>query len=175
MMSLFMYCEAIARGNEPVLITGETGVGKELFARAIHLASGRLGEFVAVNAAGVDDQAFSDTLFGHKKGAFTGATEVRRGLIETAIGGTIFLDEIGDLSPASQIKLLRMLQERKYLPLGSDKPRSVDARVLVATNRDMKQLANNGEMRQDLYYRLRTASCRYPAFKGTFERRPTPD
>ncbi len=156
MMSLFMYCEAIAKGNEPVLITGETGVGKELFAKAIHFASGRSGEFVAVNAAGVDDHAFSDTLFGHKKGAFTGALDVRRGLIEMAAGGTIFLDEIGDLSPASQIKLLRVLQDRKYFPLGSDKPRSVDARVLVATNRTLKQLAHDGGMRRDLYYRLRT-------------------
>ena len=165
MMSLFMYCEAIAGGNEPVLITGETGVGKELFAKAIHLASGRSGEFVAVNAAGVDDHAFSDTLFGHKKGAFTGASEVRRGLIETAAGGTIFLDEIGDLSPASQIKLLRVIQDRKYFPLGSDKPRSVDARILVATNRDLKQLANDGAMRQDLYYRLRTHHVDIPPLR----------
>ncbi len=165
MMSLFMYCEAIAGGNEPVLITGETGVGKELFAKAIHLASSRSGEFVAVNAAGVDDHAFSDTLFGHKKGAFTGASDVRRGLIETAAGGTVFLDEIGDLSPASQIKLLRVLQDRKYFPLGSDKPRSVDARILVATNRDLKQLANDGGMRQDLYYRLRTHHVDIPPLR----------
>ena len=165
MMSLFMYCEAIAGGNEPVLITGETGIGKELFAKAIHVASGRSGEFVAVNAAGVDDHAFSDTLFGHKKGAFTGALDVRMGLIETAAGGTVFLDEIGDLSPASQIKLLRVLQDRKYFPLGSDKPRSVDARVLVATNRDLKQLANDGGMRQDLYYRLRTHHVDIPPLR----------
>jgi len=165
MMGLFMYCEAIARGNEPVLITGETGVGKELFARAIHVASGRRGEFVAVNAAGVDDHAFSDTLFGHKKGAFTGATEVRKGLIETAAGGTIFLDEIGDLSGASQIKLLRVLQDREYFPLGSDKPRSVDARVVVATNRELKQLTKDGEMRQDLYYRLRTHHVHIPPLR----------
>ena len=144
MMSLFMYCEAIAHGNEPVLITGETGVGKELFAKAIHLASGRRGEFVAVNAAGVDDHSFSDTLFGHRKGAFTGAAEVRSGLIEMAAGGTIFLDEIGDLSGASQIKLLRVIQGREYFPLGSDKPRSVEARIVVATNRELDQLTNDG-------------------------------
>ena len=165
MISLFMYCEAIAQGNEPVLITGETGVGKDLFARAIHLASGRRGEFVAVNAAGVDDLAFSDTLFGHKKGAFTGATEVRGGLIERATGGTIFLDEIGDLPGASQIKLLRVLQDREYFPLGSDQPRSVDARVVVATNRELKQLANDGQIRQDLYYRLRTHHVHIPPLR----------
>ena len=165
MISLFKYCEAIARGNEPVLITGETGVGKDLFARAIHLASGRRGEFVAVNAAGVDDLAFSDTLFGHKKGAFTGATEVRGGLIERAAGGTIFLDEIGDLPGASQIKLLRVLQDREYFPLGADQPRSVDARVVVATNRELKQLTNDGQIRQDLYYRLRTHQVHIPPLR----------
>ncbi len=165
MMSLFMYCEAIAHGNEPVLITGETGVGKELFAKAIHLASGRRGEFVAVNAAGVDDHSFSDTLFGHRKGAFTGAAEVRSGLIEMAAGGTIFLDEIGDLSGASQVKLLRVIQGREYFPLGSDKPRPVEARIVVATNKELDLLAKDGSMRQDLYYRLRTHHVHIPPLR----------
>ncbi len=165
MLGLFMYCETVAPVNEPVLITGETGVGKELFARAIHLASGRGGEFVPVNVAGVDDHAFSDTLFGHRKGAFTGATEVRRGLIDIAAGGTIFLDEIGDLSEASQLKLLRVLQDRQYLPLGSDRPQPVRARVVVATNRELKQLAKGSGIRQDLYYRLKTHHVHVPPLR----------
>lgn len=165
MMSLFMYCEAIARGNEPVLITGETGVGKELFARAIHLAGGKGGEFVAVNVAGVDEQAFSDTLFGHRKGAFTGAAEVRRGLIETAAGGTLFLDEIGDLPGGLQVKLLRVLQDREYFPLGSDRPHAVEARIVVATNKELEQLAHDGSLRQDLYYRLRTHHVHIPPLR----------
>lgn len=165
MINLFKYCEAIAPGKEPVLITGETGVGKELFARAIHLAGGRGGEFIAVNVAGVDDHAFSDTLFGHRKGAFTGATESRRGLIDKAAGGTVFLDEIGDLAESSQIKLLRVLQDREYFPLGSDQPRPVDARVLVATNRELRELAGSGRMRRDLYYRLRTHHIQVPPLR----------
>ncbi|MEN6440626.1 MAG: sigma 54-interacting transcriptional regulator, partial [Syntrophobacter sp.] len=143
----------------------ETGVGKELFAKAIHLSSGLRGEFVAVNAAGVDEHSFADTLFGHRKGAFTGATESRSGLIERAAGGTIFLDEIGDLSAASQIKLLRVIQDREYLPLGSDRPRSVGARIVVATNRELDQLASEGSMRRDLYYRLRTHHVHIPPLR----------
>jgi len=111
MRSRFQYLEAISPTPLPVLITGETGTGKELFAIAIHKLSERRGEFVPVNVAGVDDTLFSDTLFGHKKGSFTGAIKDRRGLIEQAAGGTLFLDEIGDLSVESQVKLLRLLQE----------------------------------------------------------------
>ena len=115
LQSVFRYIEAIAKTNLPVLITGETGTGKELFAQAVHKASGRKGELVSVNVAGVDDDFFSDTLFGHKKGAFTGAGEERKGLIEKGDNGTLFLDEIGDLSAASQVKLLRLLARRKLL------------------------------------------------------------
>ncbi|NTV53993.1 MAG: sigma-54-dependent Fis family transcriptional regulator, partial [Syntrophaceae bacterium] len=114
MEALFQYCEVIAPSRQPVLITGETGTGKELFARAIHQLSGAAGRFVPVNVAGLDDTIFTDTLFGHRKGAFTGAEETRRGLIESAADGTLFLDEIGDLSSSSQVKLLRLLQEQEY-------------------------------------------------------------
>lgn len=169
MLNLFMYCEAIARGKEPVLITGETGVGKELFAQAIYLSGARRGEFVPVNVAGLDDHVFSDTLFGHKRGAFTGAAEPRKGFIEKANGGTIFLDEIGDLVESSQIKLLRVIQDREYFPLGSDQPRPVDAHIIVATNKDLKQLCETGGFRQDLYYRLRTHHFRIPSLRERLE------
>ena len=139
MRSVFQYAEAISPTLLPVLISGETGVGKELAARAIHRLSGRQGQFVSVNVAGIDDTLFSDTLFGHKKGAFTGAVQDRKGLIESAAGGTLFLDEIGDLRFESQVKLLRLLQEGKYFPVGADTPRMSDARIVVATNVSLAQ------------------------------------
>lgn len=156
MHSIFRYCEGIAKSQWPVLVTGETGVGKELLARAIHTLSGRKGPFVAVNAAGLDDNVFSDTLFGHVRGAYTGADQVRKGLIEQAAGGTLFLDEIGDLPNASQVKLLRVLQEREYYPLGSDVAKRTDTRVVCATNVDLGALQAAGKFRRDLYHRLKT-------------------
>ena len=116
MRSIFQYAEVVACSPQPVLITGETGVGKELFARSIHRISGVKGDFVSVNVAGLDDAMFSDTLFGHKKGAFTGADQFRDGLVSKAGMGTLFLDEIGDLNELSQVKLLRLLQEARLLP-----------------------------------------------------------
>jgi DNA-binding NtrC family response regulator len=154
MRSIFQYIEAIANSPRPVLITGETGVGKELIAKAVHNLSNRAGDFVPVNAAGLDDHVFADTLFGHKKGAFTDAREVRSGLIERAAGGTLFLDEIGDLSTASQVKLLRLLQESEFFPLGSDVAKRSDARIVVATNQNLDELQSSGQFRKDLYYRL---------------------
>ncbi|MFT5128240.1 MAG: DNA-binding NtrC family response regulator [Rhodothermales bacterium] len=154
MKAVFHYIEAVAPGSRPVLVTGETGTGKELIARSIHDVSGRRGNFVAVNVAGLDDNLFSDALFGHDKGAFTGAVRERRGLVEEAAGGTLFLDEIGDLVPASQVKLLRLLQEHEYYRLGSDDKRSSDARVVVATHQGLDQKAAVGDFRSDLYYRL---------------------
>jgi len=112
MRSLFQYVEVVAKTRQPIIITGETGVGKELIARAIHTLSGCRGNYIAVNVAGLDDNMFTDTLFGHRKGAFTGADQNREGLIEKASGGTLFLDEIGDLNETSQVKLLRLLQEQ---------------------------------------------------------------
>ncbi|SKA90522.1 two component, sigma54 specific, transcriptional regulator, Fis family [Paucidesulfovibrio gracilis DSM 16080] len=154
MRSLFGYAEAVAGTGLPLLITGETGTGKELMARAVHTLSGRSGPFVAVNAAGLDDSVFSDTLYGHVKGAFTGAEQHREGLVAQAAEGTLFLDEIGDLDPPSQIKLLRLLQEEEYLPLGSDRPAKSSARVVAATMEDPEHLVDQGRMRRDLYYRL---------------------
>ena len=165
MRSIFQYAEAIARTSMPVLVTGETGVGKELVARALHELSGRMGEFVPLNVAGVDDTLFSDTLFGHRRGAFTGADRDRKGLIEQAEAGTMFLDEIGDLRPESQVKLLRLLQEGRYYPIGSDVSRLSDTRIIVATNRDITSMQERDEFRKDLYYRLQTHRIHIPPLR----------
>lgn len=165
MRAIFQYCEAVARGTHPILITGDTGVGKELIAEAIHFASAREGELVAVNAAGLDDNAFSDTLFGHVRGAFTDAIAVRSGQIEKAAGGTVFLDEIGDLSLTSQVRLLRLLDKHEYLPLGSDVAKPASVRFLFATHRDLPALVKEGRFRDDLYYRLRTHHLHLPPLR----------
>jgi DNA-binding NtrC family response regulator len=172
MHGLFQYVEAIAETRQSILITGETGVGKELVARALHVLSGMAGEFVPVNIAGLDDNVFSDTLFGHMKGAFTGAVEPRKGLIEKAAGGTLFLDEIGELNVSSQVKLLRLLQEREYLPLGSDVPRTTDARIIVATNRDLADLRQSANFRDDLFYRLRSHHVHIPPLRERLDDLP---
>jgi DNA-binding NtrC family response regulator len=154
MQSVFQYMEAIKKTSEPILITGETGTGKELVARAFHTLSGRSGKLVSVNVGGLEDQMFSDTLFGHRKGAFTDAVQDRPGFIESAASGTLFLDEIGDLSMQSQIKLLRLLQEKEYYPLGDDESRYSDALIIAATNKSINQLQEEGKFRKDLFYRL---------------------
>lgn len=169
MQSVFGYLEAIAVTDQPVLITGETGVGKELIARAIHTISGVVGEFVAINSAGLDDLMFADTLFGHRKGAFTGAGETREGMVARAAGGTLFLDEIGDMSPASQVKLLRLLQEREYHPLGSDRPVASRARIVVATNQNLECLITEGAFRKDLYYRICAHQVEIPPLRDRRE------
>ena len=166
MLGIFRYCESIAKSQWPVLVTGETGVGKELIARAIHTLSGRSRTFVAVNAAGLDDNVFSDTLFGHVRGAYTGAEESRKGLIEQAEGGTLFLDEIGDLTHTSQVKLLRVIQEHEFYPLGSDVARKTDARLVFATNTDLDALQESGHFRKDLYQRLKTHHVHLPPLRN---------
>ncbi|SDL51647.1 DNA-binding transcriptional response regulator, NtrC family, contains REC, AAA-type ATPase, and a Fis-type DNA-binding domains [Maridesulfovibrio ferrireducens] len=165
MRSIFKYIEAIADSSKPVLITGESGVGKELVACAIHKVSGKSGEFVPVNVAGLDDNIFADTLFGHKKGAFTGADKARSGLVVNAAGGTLFLDEIGDLAHASQLKLLRLVQEREYMPIGSDLTRKTDARIIAATNIDPDILNDGPGFRSDLYYRLKAHHVHIPPLR----------
>lgn len=153
MKRIFLYAEAISSSTMPILLRGETGTGKELMAKALHNLKDPDAPFITVNAAGIDDNLFSDTLFGHVKGAYTGAEGKREGLVEQAAGGTLFLDEIGDLEPSSQVKLLRLLQEGEYYPIGAEKPKSVKLWVIAATNVDIK---NKKDFRKDLFYRLQS-------------------
>jgi len=172
MQAVFHYMEAIRKTSEPILITGETGTGKELVAKAFHLLSGRKGKLVTVNVGGLDDQMFSDTLFGHRKGAFTDAVQDRQGFIESAALGTLFLDEIGDLSTQSQIKLLRLLQEKEYYPLGDDEPRYSDALIITATNKNIYQLQKEGKFRKDLFYRLDVHHIHLPPLRERLDDLP---
>ncbi len=145
----------VAVTESTVLLTGESGTGKELFARAVHGLSPRVaGPFVAVNCAAIPESLMENELFGHEKGAFTGATRRQAGRFELAAGGTIFLDEIGELRPQVQGKVLRVLEERTFEPIGGAAPMHADARIVAATNRELKAMVGEGEFRQDLYYRL---------------------
>lgn len=162
-------CELIrnvAPFDVSVLLTGESGTGKELCARALHYNSLRQDKvFVAENCGALPDELLESELFGHKRGAFTGANEDRIGMFELANGGTIFLDEIGETSPAFQVKLLRVLQENEIRPLGSNKRRSIDVRIISATNRNLEEDVKNGKFRQDLYYRLATFVVEIPPLR----------
>jgi len=149
-----------------VLITGENGTGKELVARALHVASPRSGQaFVEVNCAAIPSELIESELFGHEKGAFTGALQRRLGRFESANGGTILLDEIGDLPAETQIALLRVLQEREIERVGGSQPISVDVRVVAATNRDLKAAVAAGSFRQDLFYRLNVFPVQMPSLR----------
>jgi DNA-binding NtrC family response regulator len=169
MLSIFQYVESIAPTIHPVFITGETGVGKGLLAEAIHKISKRKGPIIHVNVSGIDANMFADTLFGHIKGAYTGATNDRIGLCEQASTGTLFLDEIGDLDNISQIKLLNLFQERKYYPIGQDRPRHCHARFITATNCDIDKLVENGAFRKDLFFRLQTHRIHIPPLRDRMD------
>ena len=163
MHDVFELISHVAQTISTVLIFGETGTGKELVARAVHEASPRRGNpFVAVNCAALPESLLESELFGHEKGAFTSAVGQRKGRFELAHGGTIFLDEIGEIPLAMQAKLLRVLQERRFERVGGTQTVEVDVRVIAATNRDLLQLAKEGKFREDLYYRLNVVKIDLP-------------
>ncbi len=164
-LNLLHHVERIARSEATVLVTGETGTGKELIARHIHATSGRRGPFIAVNCGAFSESLIDAELFGHESGAFTGASQARSGWFEAANGGTLFLDEIGDLPMALQVKLLRVLQERQVVRLGSRKSIPLDVRLVAATNIDLARAVEAQHFRADLYYRLSVAAVRLPPLR----------
>ncbi len=166
MQEVLSTASRVAQTHAPVLIRGESGTGKELIARAIHFNSPRSGKpFIAVNCAALNDNLLESELFGHEKGAFTGAEKQRRGRFELADGGTIFLDEIGDISPATQVRLLRVLQEQQFERLGGSETISVDVRVVAATNKNLETAITEGKFREDLFYRLNVVSVEIPGLR----------
>ena len=163
---LFQTIEKLSHTDSTVLITGESGTGKELVARAIHENSTRgLKPLVVVNCAAIPSELLESELFGHMKGAFTGATQNRQGRFEMAHGGTIFLDEVGEIPLHLQVKLLRVLQMRQFEPVGSSRTIEVDVRIIAATNRDLEESVQKREFREDLYYRLNVIPCKVPALR----------
>jgi len=166
MQHVYQMVEKVASRDATVLLRGESGTGKELIAQAIHQLSHRsAGPFIAVNCAALPDTLLESELFGHEKGAFTGAEKQKKGRFELAASGTIFLDEIGDISPATQVKLLRVMQSREITRLGSEETIQVDVRIIAATNRNLEELMKEGTFREDLYYRLNVFPINLPALR----------
>ena len=171
--SIRQQIQKLAPLDSTVLISGDSGTGKEVVARNIHQLSKRKNKpFITLNCAAIPKELFESEFFGHEKGAFTGADQYRKGMIEDASGGTVFLDEIGDLSVASQVKLLRLLESGEYNPLGSDIYKKMDVRVIAATNRNLQKLMNEGLFRKDLYYRLSTYHIHIPPLRERLDDLP---
>ena len=170
MQDVYGLLDKIKNSESTVLIQGENGTGKELIAKAIHYNSPRKDKiFVTQNCSAFNDNLLDSELFGHVKGSFTGAVKDKKGLFETADGGTFFLDEIGDTSPTMQVKLLRVIQEGTFLPVGATEPRKVDVRILAATNRDLKEMVEKGIFREDLYYRINVINITVPPLRDRKE------
>lgn len=166
MRELFRMLDRIRSSNATVLVLGENGTGKELVAKAIHRMSKRRDKrFVATNCSAFNDNLLESELFGHKRGSFTGAVNDKPGLFQVADGGTFFLDEVGDMSPALQVKLLRVLQEGVFLPVGATETKRVDVRIIAATNRDLQSMVRDNQFREDLYYRLHVVQLRVPPLR----------
>ncbi|MEP6706323.1 MAG: sigma-54 dependent transcriptional regulator [Pyrinomonadaceae bacterium] len=170
MQDVFRLVEQVAPARSTILITGESGTGKELIAQALHEASPRAGKpFVTVNSSNIPSELLESELFGHTRGAFTGAVAAKKGLFEVADGGSIFLDEIGDIPPETQARLLRVIQEREFTPLGDTTPRRVDVRIVAATNIELKEAVKQGTFREDLYYRLSVVPIELPPLRDRRE------
>lgn len=166
MENVFRLVERVAPARSTVLVTGESGTGKELVAKSIHESSLRADKpFVVVNCSNIPSELLESELFGHTKGAFTGAVAAKKGLFEVADTGSIFLDEIGDLRPETQVRLLRVIQEREFTPVGETTPVKVDVRIIAATNVDLKEAVKNGTFREDLYYRLSVVPIELPPLR----------
>ena len=171
MREVYDLIEQVAPARSTVLVTGESGTGKEVVARTIHFSSPRAesGQFVAVNCSNIPSELLESELFGHTKGAFTGAIAAKKGLFEVADGGSIFLDEITTIPPETQARLLRVIQEREFTPLGDTQPRRVDVRIIAATNSDLQRMVKSGDFREDLFYRLNVINIHLPPLRNRRE------
>jgi DNA-binding NtrC family response regulator len=173
MLDVYRFIEQVAASRSTVLIQGESGTGKELVAHAIHRRSPRRDKpFVVVNSSSIPSELLEDNLFGHERGAFTGADTAKVGLIQAADGGTVLFDEVTTVAPAVQAKLLRVIQEKEFLPLGSVTTRTADVRILAATNEDVKRLVDQGTFREDLFYRLNVLTMTLPPLRQRLEDLP---